>query len=113
MKEACRQIIAEEERVQAERLEAKLKREDTTKSEATQSYNKFIGGGKLITTLSAKDVKLILKFLLPKLAPGEKMADYNNRQKALARLEKFGADSNGAITWEKEMDKHAPMVDSS
>ncbi len=40
-------------------------------------------------------------------------ADYNNRQKALARLEKFGADSNGAITWEKEMDKHAPMVDSS
>ncbi len=111
--ESCKQIIAEEMRVKAERLKAKLKKEDETKSHAIEAYQKFVGGGKLNSALSAKDFKMILKFLLPKLAPNEKMAEHNTGAKALECLQKFATDSNNDSTaWHFEMSKYVELADN-
>jgi len=110
--ESCRQIILEEEKVKAERLEAKIKREDATKLEASHAYSKFVAIGKSIDDISARDSKSILKFLLPKLAPNKKISDYNTGPKAVTRLNKFAIDSDNKITWEAEMKKYTPNDES-
>jgi len=61
--------------------------------------------------LSAKDAKSILKYLLPILAPGEKISDYNTSPKANARLNKIAQDGDGKTSWEIELKNHADIDD--
>ncbi len=84
--ESCKIIIAEEAQAKAQRLETKMKKEDATKSDASQAYKKIITKGNLETALLPKDWKSILKFLLFTFAPNERMAEYSTGAKALARL---------------------------
>ncbi len=51
-------------------LETKTKQEIATKEEAADVYKKFVATGKL-DSLSARDSKAILKYILPLLAPEE------------------------------------------
>jgi len=108
----CR-VITEAGRRMAE-LEKKKKEEKTQKqsAKATQSewdafklYDNWKRAGKPMADgkpkfASIKNAITILKVLLPKVAPKEKITDYNSGKKALERLVKIA----GGSTWETEMD---------
>ncbi len=89
----------------AELIKTKTKREIAVKREAIDAFKKFLTAGKP-SKLPAKDSKAILKFVLPLLAPNEKLAEYNTGPKAIQRLVKFGIASDNKLTWISEMEKH-------
>ncbi len=92
----------------AAQLETKSKREITIKEEAADVYKKFVAAGKP-DSLFARDSKAVLKYILPLLAPEEKIYEYNTGQKAMAQLSKFATESDITITWMTEMEKHVQM----
>ncbi len=99
-KAARRQIEIKNEK-KAAQLETKNQKELFVKSEAANAFEKFQKAGK--SAVSSKDTKAILKFILPLLAPNEKMSSYNTGPKAMSRLEQFAIDLGNKIRWESKM----------
>ncbi len=97
--------IEQMEMKQVEKMETKTKKEIAAKVEKIDAFKKFLEAGKP-SQMSAKDSKAILKFVLPLLAPSEKMSEYNMGPKAMERLVKFGMDSGNKVTWISEMEKY-------
>ncbi len=82
-------------------LATKLKWEITTKNESIKAYIKFIHFGKS-TNIPAKCSKSIFKFLLPCLAPKEKILIIQVGQKQLLGLNNLHyptATSLGKVKW--------------
>ncbi len=96
-------------------MEKKLsKREINIKMEAIEAFRRYCKAGKQGTApKTAKDAKLILRFVLPILALDDKLSSYNTGAKAIERLGQFQADPNSKTLWDIEMEKHIKNDDEN
>ncbi len=88
--------------------EKKLSRRETSiKLEAVEAYRRYLSAGTSGTLPEkAKDAKAILTFVLPILAPGDKISNFNTGPTAFERLRQFPVEQNGKQLWEIELEKH-------
>ncbi len=86
-------------------MEIEVKKEIALKVEAVDVFKVFLADG-ISSKLSAKDSRVMLKFVPPLLAPNETFLEYNMEPKAMGRLDKFEMDSDNKMTWISEMEKH-------
>ncbi len=59
------------------------------------------------------DAKLILRFVLPILAPNDKISNYNTGAKAIEQLGQFQVDPNSQTLCEIEIEKHIKHDDEN
>ena len=103
--EAAKRLGALEAKEKKEKAQKKSEKEAQTEWDAFRLYDGWKRAGKPMADgkpkfASIKNAIVILKVLLPKVAPKEKMKDYGSGKKALERLVMIA----GGTTWEAEMD---------
>lgn len=105
-------VMAEKKMAALEKAGMEEKEKNATHAEKKKTwdgaaaYEKWVLGGRKKDSeskpiLSPDDAKHILKFLLPIIAPTEKLSSYNSGKKSLQRLMEIA----GGTTWEAEMEQ--------
>ena len=104
MLEANKRMVKLEEEAKANKERKKKKESEGKDQKAIEAFNAWITKGKCIDTkghpvLNKDDSLSIIKVLLPKIAPTEKVGDY----KTMKKCNEWLGNLAGGSTWEEEM----------
>ena len=88
-------------------LDDMLKQADLTEC-ALSVYNTYVSGGRHLDKnghpdLSKEDLKVLIQFILPRLASSEAPSKYSSGVKVKARFTQF--QNEGGVLWNEEMDR--------